>query len=165
VLDDDARAALSALLSGRLDAWRGLPHLRVPDLALTFGPPRASRPVELGAYPALRIEVGVPGASRTLVAFARQDEVVMVAVEPPPDLSVLALLPPPTLILPQETDAQDAYLHEYLYKDRGLWLTVAERFDEAGPNELVRCRGIRPLAPSEHLSAELYLPLESREVW
>lgn len=165
MLADVARQALSRLLTGELADWHGLPPVQQADLVEAIGPPISATVVEVGALPADRLAFDVPGTSRRLIAFARHGQVPMVEVEPPPDVAVLARLPAPSVILPQEIRVAGAYAHEYLYKERGLLLTIAERLDKGAPDTLVRCRGIRPLSPSEQLSSDLYLPLDARVVW
>ena len=161
----DAEAALSAFVSGRLADWPGLPALSTAELQSLYGPPVDRRQVTLGAYPAWRLELAPTEEGRTLAAYERGGEIVLVEVEPPPGLSALAGLPEPTAILPQEIDVEGAYAHEYLYGERGLMVTVAQRLDRSAPDQIVRCRGIRPLPPSGRPGAELYMPLDTQIKW
>ena len=152
-------------LRGNLAAWYGLPAVRVQDLVSAFGSATSSTSIDLGAAVATRLSFSLIGEARTLVAYSRQDEVVMVEAEPPPDLSALAPLGAPTSILPQEIWVPGAYAHEYVYDERGLLVTVAEHLDGSALKELVRCRGIRAFAFSERIPSDLYLPLDAKVVF
>lgn len=160
-----ARPALAAFLEGDLGDWRGLPALHQVALVEAFGPPASTSVVELGSQPADRLVFEVPRAACRLIAFARGGQVCMVEREPAPDIAVLARLPAPSVILPQEIRLTGVYAHEYLYRERGLLLTIAERLDRRARDTLVRCRGIRPLSPSEPVPSELYFPLDARVAW
>lgn len=158
-------AALEPLLEGDLAAWRGLPEVRVDEVAALLGDPRRSERTKVGAYPAQRLEFGGEQGAAALIAFVRDDRVVMVEVQPPPDRRALEALPEPTAILPQEISAEGAYAHELLYAEHGLLVTLAEPLREPEPRRVLRCRGIRPLAGRAQLGPELYLPLDTDTLW
>ncbi|NNG16055.1 MAG: hypothetical protein HKM89_06195 [Gemmatimonadales bacterium] len=161
----DLGGRLESLLAGDLAAWQGLPDIVVHDLEALFGDPVESSSVRVGAYSAQRLEFRAGKGRRTLVAFARDERVFMVEVLPPPDRNALAGLPEPTAVLPQEIAVEGAYAHEVLHAERGLLLTMAQRFEEPEPRSLVRCRGIRPLVDRRALGPELYMPLETDVKW
>ena len=161
----DIERILAPLLAGELAAWRGLPELSRAELVAALGEPERSDEAQVGAYPAERLEYAGDPSAPALAAFVRDDRLIMVEVVPAPEFSVLAELPEPTAILPQEIDVDGAYAHEYLYCERGLLLTVAQTLGRPEPDRLVRCRGVRPLAEPADLGAELYMPLEAQVKW
>jgi hypothetical protein len=168
----DLNAIFAPLFSGDLAKWQGLPAISASELETSLGKAAEQETVTLGAYPAERLRFSQPGG-HTLLAYVRHGQVVMVEVLPPPDSSVLATLPEPTAILPQEIDVAGAYAHEYLYAEQGLLLTVAQDLKQATRHrgvgamrhQLVRCRGIRPLSHPRALGAELYRPLDLDVKW
>ena len=164
--------ALAPML--RLDpaAWVGLPEATVADFDELLGPPAAFEETTLGSYPARRRRYEAGGASDGLILYSRGDRAVMVETPRPPPLSALAALPEPDAVLARELRLPDAYPHEYLYCATGLVLTVAvplgtieDDEDEATPNGILRCRGIRPLARVEEFGPDYYLPLDRRVRW
>lgn len=158
------KAVFAPLLSGDLAKWQGLPSISVSELEASLGEAEESETVTLGAYPAQRLRLPQQG-ERTLLAYVRHGQVIMVEALPPPDYSALAALPEPTAILPQEIEVAGTYAHEYLYCERGLLLTVAQYLKQTAPDRLIRCRGIRPLSRPQELGAELYRPLDLDVKW
>lgn len=161
----DLKKRLEPLLAGDLAAWQGLPDIVVGDLEALLGNPVESGTDRVGAFPARRLEFRVAEGRRALVAFARDQRVFMVEVLPPPERDAVVGLPEPTAVLPQEILVEGAYAHEVLYAERGLLLTMAQRFGEPEPQSLVRCRGIKPLADRSALGPELYMPLDTDVKW
>ena len=157
---------IQTLAEGRLERWTGLPELLVSDLIDAAGQPIRSEEVTLGAYPAVRHDFAIPHGTGTLVAFHRGGRVVMLEVVPPPDIGAMSGLPEPTAVLPQEIRVEGAYAHEYFWAERGLLLTLAQRFDSARPERLVRCRGVHPLPPTVRTPGpDVYVPLDARIKW
>lgn len=159
------RQRLEPLLSGELARWDGLPRVSVAELVALGGKPLARDSVKLGAYSAERLRFFSQEAQRALLAYARDEAVVMVELVPPPDIAVMTELGEPDAVLPQEMFLEDAYAHEYLYCARGLLLTVAQPFGAAAPNRLHRCRGIASLNDPGALGPELYTPLDTDVKW
>jgi hypothetical protein len=162
--NQDINAVLAPLLSGNLAQWQGLPVISAGDLEAALGQAAEHQTANLGAYPAERLRFPQRG-DRTLLAYVRHGEVIMVEVIPPGDASALAALGEPSAILPQEISIDGAYAHEYLYARQGLLLTVAEDLKHTAPDRLVRCRGIRPLSGPQELGAELYWPEDLDVRW
>jgi hypothetical protein len=156
---------LDSLLLGNLSKWKGLPIISITELEDLLGRTGESKTARLGAYPAQRLEFPHQRGDRTLIAYARHGQIVMVEMLPPPDSSALSGLPQPTAILPQEISVEGAYAHEYLYCERGLLLTVAQSFGRPEPDRLIRCRGIRPMLDRSQLGPELYMPLDTEVNW
>ncbi len=156
--------AVRPLIEGRLHDWTGLPVMTPADLQAAIGPAAQREEVTLGTEPAVRFAFRIHD-TETLFGFERHGHIVMLEVSPPPDIGALAMLPAPTATLPQEIRIEGAYAHEMLWATRGLWLTVARPLEGSAPDRLVRCRGIRPLAPNDRLPPDLYRPLATRVKW
>lgn len=71
----------------------------------------------------------------------------------------------PTAVLPHEILVQGTYVHEYLYCQRGLVLSIAEPFQKDQPMKMVRCRGIRLLSSPDEFGPEFYQAFEDKTVW
>ncbi len=164
MVDHDINTMLAPFLAGDLARWQGLPAVSPGELEAALGGAEERATVNLGAFPAERLRFALP-ADRTLLAYVRYGQVVMVEILPPGDFSAVAALPPPSAILPQEIAVEGAYAHEYLYAGQGLLLTVAEDLNHAVPDRLVRCRGIRPVSGPQELGPELYWPQDLDVKW
>ncbi len=77
----------------------------------------------------------------------------------------MAALGSPSAIKPHEILVENTYVHEYLFCERGLVLSVAEPFEEGRPLRIVRCRGIQPIDSPEQFGPEFYQSFEDRIVW
>ena len=154
----DVKSALQPFLDGDLPRWRGLPEVSVRALAEAFGEPLSVDSAELGD------DVAERRAYPQFTAYVRDGYVVLVELLDPP-ASAFETLGPPTEILAHEILAPGAYVHEYLYADRGLLLSVAKPFDRQQLPRVVRCRGIRPVRDANDLGSDLYLAFEDQTVW
>ena len=154
----NVRDALQPFLDGDLARWRGLPEIRADALAEAFGEPSSVETVDLGD------SVAEKRTYPRFAAYVRDREVVLVELLEPPAIA-LEELGPPAAILPHEILVPGSYVHEYLYGDRGLLVSVAEPFDRDQPPRIVRCRGIRPVRGANDLGPDLYLAFEDQTVW
>lgn len=160
-----ARARLQSFLEGDLVAWKGLPLLTVETLTAVLGQPTKTEKTKLGWYAASLHIYEVESPTGGLAAYSRDNQVVMIEVPVPPPLSAMEGLGEPCAIKPHEILVSGAYVHEYLYCQRGLVLSVAEPFDKDAPLRLVRCRGVHPMNSPEEYGPEFYMAFEEREVW
>jgi len=163
-LDDPvaAQTALRPLLAGDLLAWRGLPRLSADTLHAAFGKPKQAEESTLGWYPAQRYTYPVERPQSGLIAYLRDDEVILVETLTPPPLSAMSRLGEPSAIKPHEILREGSYVHEYLYCERGLVLSIAEPFEKGQAWQIVRCRGIQPIDDPRQFGPEFYLPFEDR---
>jgi len=97
-----------------------------------------------------------------LIAYLRDDEVILVETLTPPPLSAMSRLGEPSAIKPHEILREGSYVHEYLYCERGLVLSIAEPFEKGQAWQIVRCRGIQPIDDPRQFGPEFYLPFEDR---
>lgn len=162
---DDVRKALQPFVDHDLLRWRGLPDLTAKMLTEAIGEPARIEDASLGAYAAERRTYPLASASGGLAAYVRRNTVVLIEALNPPPAAVLEELGEPSIILPHEILVSGTYVHEYLYSDRGLLLSVAEPFEKQQPSRIVRCRGIRPLTHANELGPELYVAFENQRVW
>jgi hypothetical protein len=56
-------------------------------------------------------------------------------------------------------------VHEYLFCERGLVLSLAEPFEGGQPSQIVRCRGIQPIDSPEQFGSDFYRAFEDEVVW
>lgn len=159
------KAAIQPFLDGNLALWKGLPRIAVETLSSAIGKPTKIEEAGLGWYPADRYSFAVKCASDGIAAYVRNREVILVEAFTAPSLPAIDDLGKPTAILPHEILVQDAYVHEYLYCERGLVLSIAEPFQEGQPSKIVRCRGIRPLISVDEFGPEFFQAFEDRTVW
>ena len=160
-----ARARLQSFLEGDLVAWKGLPRLTVETLSAVLGQPTKTEETKLGWCAAtVRTYVGESPAGG-LAAYSRDNKVVMIEALVPPPLSATEGLGEPSAIKPHEILIPGTYVHEYLYCQRGLVLSIAEPFEKEEPLRLVRCRSVYPMNSPEEFGAEFYMTFEDREVW
>jgi hypothetical protein len=159
------REALQPFLALDLLAWQGLPVLPAALLHAALGEPERSEEAALGWYPAQCLTYPRESPSGGLNAYVREGEVVLVEALAPPAVSVLEALGKPDAVLPHEILSPGAYVYEFLYGERGLILSVAEPLAKEQPRQILRCRGIRPLAAPFTLGPELYLPFEDQTSW
>ncbi|MBE9475215.1 MAG: hypothetical protein IMY85_10025 [Chloroflexi bacterium] len=162
---DSTRAVLHPLLELDIPSWNGLAKITVETLYATLGRPKKVEDVELGWYPALQLTYIMDTPSGGLAVYIRNNEVVLIETLIPPPLSAMVGLGPPSAIKPHEILVENAYVHEYLYCERGLVLSIAESFEEGQPHQIVRCRGIRPIDSPEQFGPELYRAFEDKTVW
>ncbi|HWS90142.1 MAG TPA: hypothetical protein VN282_24445 [Pyrinomonadaceae bacterium] len=162
---EEAGARLRPFLDGDLRAWAGLPGLSLATLSAVLGQPSRREETKLGWYDATRYTFEAEAPSGGLAAYIRGGAVVMIEALKPPPASAAEGLGEPCAVKPHEILVEGAYVHEYLYCERGLVLSVAEPFDKAEPSRLVRCRGLRPLAGPEEFGPEFYMAFEERVVW
>lgn len=87
-------------------------------------------------------------------------DVVLIETLLEPDASVLAELGPPSAAKAHEILVNDAYVHEWVYADRGLVLSVAEPFAAPTDRRVVRCRGVRPLKTADDYGPEFHMAFE-----
>jgi len=156
---------LTPFLEFHLGEWRGLPAIDVDALTASFGAPQETGSVELGFYPAMRSRFASKTESGGFDAYSRETRVLMIETLKQPPVEILAALPEPMSILPNELLLQGAYGHEYLYGERGLVLTVAVPYGSRQPSKIARCRGIAPIGSAREFGPELYRPFEDRVVY
>lgn len=156
---------LRPFLNHELLAWQGLPTITVAELSGTLGSPAETAIAALGFYAADRYTYPLDVPSQGLVAYVRQNQVVLIEALIPPPLSAVEALPEPCGIKAQEIVVPNAYAHEYVYCDRGLVLTIAETLDHRIPNRLVRCRGIPPIATADDFGPAYYKSFEDQIYW
>jgi hypothetical protein len=157
--------ALQPLLLHQPAEWRGLPEMSCDELAGLLASAPAREPGQLGFYSADRLVFRLEVPSRGLVAYARENRVLLVETIDPPNLETIRELPEPDVVLAQEILVPNAYAPEHLYCDRGLVLTIARPLSGSGPGRLVRCRGIKPLKNPREFGAEYYRPFEDETYW
>lgn len=145
--------------------WKGLPPVTESGLETLFGEPKERAESVLGYYPATRCLYRLPVSGQGLVAWLRDGEAVLVETLSQPSVTVLERLPAPSAVLAQEILVPDAYAHEYLYCTVGLVLTVCEPLSGEGPDRIVRCRGLRPLADPSDFGPEYYCAFENQVRW
>jgi hypothetical protein len=166
-LDDPAavRSALQPLLAGDLSSWEGLPRLSAGTLRAALGQPEQVEEATLGWYPAQRHTFLVEAPGGGLDAYIRNNDVVLVETLTPPPLSAMSALEEPSAIKPHEILREGSYVHEYLYCEIGLVLSIAEPFDKNQSLRIVRCRGIQPIDDPDQFGPQFYMPFEERSVW
>lgn len=160
-----ARERLQPFLELDLLSWKGLPPLALEILNAALGDPTQREETELGWYPAERYIYKVDASSGGLAAYVRNNSIILIEALVPPPLSVKDGLGEPSLVKPHEILKPNAYVHEYLYCERGLVLSLAEPFQKGQPFEIVRCRGIQPLESPEQFGPELYRSFEDEIAW
>lgn len=159
------RARLQSFLESDLVAWKGLPLLTVETLTAVLGQPTKTEETKLGWYAANLHIYETESPAGGLAAYSRDSQVVMIEALIPPPLSAMEGLGEPSAVKPHEILVPGAYVHEYLYCQRGLVLSVAEPFEKGSPLRLVRCRGVYPMNSPEEFGPELYMAFEEREVY
>jgi hypothetical protein len=153
------RSVIARFLAGDATAWRGLPAIQEVDLDEALGPAQETSEAMLGWYPARRAVyrlAGVDGPSEVAI-YSRDGNVMMAEALTLPQLPPLDALGRPSDIMPHELLATDAYVHEFVYADRGLVLSVAQPFAPDSAWHVVRYRTIRPdteFGPDLHRSAD-----------
>jgi hypothetical protein len=162
---NDAASALEPMLALDLVAWHGLPPLPAAAVDAAFGPPESSEDAHLGWYPARRSTYLLDRPCGGLHCYSREDHVVLVETIVAPSSSLIAALGPPSVAKRHEILVDGAYVHEWVYGERGLVLSVAEPFAAPDERRVVRCRGLRPLASDDDLGPEFYLAFEDRTSW
>jgi hypothetical protein len=156
----DERSIIS-FSKGEIEGWRGLrAGLSIEELNGFFGGPVETNEECLGYYPAAKYTF--PGG---LIAYVRQQAVVLIETPNLPASGILEQLPSPDAVLPHEIWVDGAYAYEYIYCARGLDLTVAEYFDEALPNEIVRCRGFERIEGPGEFDARYHRVFEDNTLW
>jgi hypothetical protein len=153
---------LEPMLELALTRWRGLPPITITMLEATVGPPESSEDAQLGWYPARLTTHPSRRPSGGLRCYSREGEVVLIETLLEPDASVLSELGPPSGAKAHEILVDDAYVHEWVYADRGLVLSVAEPFTAPTDRRVVRCRGVRPLATADDYGPEFHMAFEDR---
>jgi hypothetical protein len=159
------KAAVKPFLDQDLVSWTGLPRITVETLNAAIGKPIGMEQAALGWYPADSYTFRVESPSGGLIAYARNGQVILIEGLIPPPLSAIEGLGDPTTILPHEILLQGTYVHEYIYCEKGLVLSVAEPFQKDQPIKIVRCRGIRPLSSPDEFGPEFYQAFEEKTVW
>jgi hypothetical protein len=150
------------LLLGRPAEWHGLPPTLVAGIDDSLGAPAAVEPSELGYYPAERRLYPVEG--REAIVWARKGVAVMIEVPGPFSPASLTGLEPPCAVLANEISVPGGYAQERLFCGRGLVATVVEPFG-AGAGEVLRLRGIAPIAMPAQFGPELYKAFEDQVRW
>ena len=84
MVDHDINTMLAPFLAGDLARWQGLPAVSPGELEAALGGAEERATVNLGAFPAERLRFALP-ADRTLLAYVRYGQVVMVEILPPGD--------------------------------------------------------------------------------
>lgn len=158
----NAADLIRPLLLGRPAEWHGLPPTPVAEIDDALGAPMSAEPAELGYYPAERRSYRVEG--RDVIVWARKGAAVMVEAPGPFPPSSLSKLEPPCAVLANEISLPDGYAHERLFCGRGLVATVVEPFG-AGEEEVLRLRGMAPVAAPAQFGPELYKAFENRIRW
>ena len=159
------KAAVQPFLDGNLLLWKGLPRTTVEIFSAAIGNPAKVEEAGLGWYPASRYTFELESASNGLAAYARGGDVILIEALAAPPLSAMHGLGDPTAILAHEILLQGTYVHEYLYCEKGLVLSVAEPFQKDLPIKVVRCRGVRPLSSLDEFGPEFYQAFEDKMVW
>lgn len=156
----DERSIIS-FSKGEVEGWRGLgAGLSIEEVKGFFGGPVETNEDCLGYYPAVKYTFPCG-----LIAYVRQQAVVLIETPNLPDSGILDQLRSPDAVLPHEIWVDGAYAHEYIYCDRGLVLTVAEYFDEAAANEIVRCRGFERIERPGEFDARYHRAFEDSSFW
>lgn len=152
-------------LENNLLLWKGLPLVSIEIFSEAIGKPTEIEEAELGWYPAERYTFEVKSRSGGIAGYVRNGEVLLIEALKAPPLAAMKGLGEPTAILPHEILVQNTYVHEYLYCERGLVLSVAEPFQKELPLRIVRCRGIRPMRSPDEFGPEYYQSFEDKTVW
>lgn len=156
---------LDPLLRGDLTRWKGLPSVLTADFDALFGVAIEVEKGLLGHFPATRHVYTDSNTGAGLILWTREDLAVMVETLTLPPASILAELPAPSAVLPQEILVPDAYAHEYLYCATGLVLTVARALRHDAPDRIVRCRGIKPLSDLREFGQAYYQEFDDQVRW
>lgn len=156
---------LKPFVEGDLRSWRGLPTASSSDLDHVLGRPEKREVSKLGYHPAERYVYALDVATRGLMAYVRDNRVVLIEAIQPPPISAIEDLPKPCGIKPQEILVPNAYAHEYVYCEIGLILTIARALKGDAPDLLARCRGIRPIAAADEFGPDYYKPFEDQIAW
>lgn len=161
----DLKGILRPFLEWDLTSWNGLPRVLVKTFSAVLGRPEKVEDARLGWYPAQRFSypVSMPGGG--LDVYVREHEVVLIEMRIPPPLSAMDALGSPSAVKPHEILLEGAYVHEYLFCEKGLVFSVAEPFEEGLPLHIVRCRGIRRIDSPDQFGPEFYQSFEDRIVW
>ena len=159
------KAAVQPFLNQDLVSWRGLTKITVETLNAAIGKPIKMEQAALGWYPADRYTFTVESPSGGFVAYVRNGEVVLIEALVPPPLSAMEGLGQPTAILPHEILSPGTYVHEYVYCERGLVLSIGEPFQKEEPLKVVRARGVRPLDRPDEFGPEFYQAFQDQKVW
>ena len=156
----NAADLFAPLVAGRPLDWRGLPPTAAAELDAVLGAPASLEEGLLGYYPAERRSYRTGEAE--ILAWMRDGACVMVEV--PVDLPAAALdgLEAPCAVLPQEIEVEGGYAHELVYCGRGLVATVVEPFVKGKGEQVVRLRGIAPIASRDGFGPDLYRSLEDQ---
>lgn len=161
----EIKEAVRPFLEQNLVLWAGLPRTTVETLSRAISQPIKMEQGSLGWYPAERYTFRVESPAGGLIAYARHAEVVLIEALVAPPFSVTQGLGEPTAILPHEILSPLAYVHEYLYCERGLVLSVAEPFQEGKPMKIVRARGIPRLHRASEFGPEFYQAFQDQIAW
>jgi len=153
------QAVFERFIAGDATAWLGLPTVSEVDLDAALGPAEEASDAMLGWYPARRAVYRLAGSAgpADVAIYSRDGTVVMAEALSLPPLPPLDALGQPSDIKPHELLATDAYVHEYVYADRGLVLSVAQPFAPDGAWRVVRYRTIQrgtEFGPDLHRSAD-----------
>ena len=156
---------LQPMLEWDLSSWKGLPRITVEILSTALGDPVKKEESMLGWHPAINYVYETKHPSGGLGAYVRTNNVVLVEVLNPPPLAAMKSLDGPTIIKPHEILDKRGYVHEYLYGDRGLILSILEPFDKSQPMQIIRCRGIKIINSPEEFGPEFYQAFEDKMSW
>jgi hypothetical protein len=163
-----ARAALDPLLALDLVRWQGLPRLTEAAVVGALGEPSERATAQLGWYPAERAAFTLDLPSGGLDVYLRDGHAVLVETRAAPGAEAPEALGPPTATLSHEILEPGAYVHELVYAQRGLVLSVAEPLESpASPasRRIVRCRGTRPLRDAADFGPEFRMAFEDRAAY
>lgn len=145
-----------------LGAWEGLPPASRAEFEATLGQGRDAVEDVLGTRPATRMDFSGEVPAGGLRVWFRRDKAVMVEALRPPPIDAVQALGEPSVILPQEIQREGAYVHEHLFCERGVVVSVTEPFSSSVEPELIRCRGLKVLASPREFGADFYLAFEDR---
>src|SRR5689334_7870736 len=136
--------SIISFTQGQLEKWNGLPdNFPVWELTKLTGAPHRITESELGYYPALKYEFAIGDYPDGLIAFVRQEMVILIETKKLPTPDILERLPDPDATLPHEILIEKAYAAELIFSSIGLNLTIAKHFDNSIPDAIVRCRGFK----------------------
>jgi hypothetical protein len=159
------KSIFKPLLEGDLLLWRGLPVISAESVIATFGQPSAMDETDLGWYPATCYTWDFKTPEPNMTVYSRNGELVLIETKVSPPIEILKSLGELSAILPHEFLIPGTYVHEYLYCQRGLVLSVAEPFQKELPLQIVRCRGIKIMSRAAEFGPEYYRSFEDETVW
>ena len=151
---------------GNIANWAGLSkNLLIKELIELFGKPAEVVEDSLGYYPAERYDFTGDGLKEGLIAYVREQVVILIETKILPDSALLDQLPGPDIVLPHQILIPEGYAAEYVFGEKGLNLTVAKHFDKNIADGIVRCRGFEKLNSAGEFDARYYKSFEDITSW